>query len=170
MDNQDAIIKRLEEENCLLKKTAEKENIFRSLFENSLDGIFFIGADNIIKEWNRGFEDMLGIPKKEAIGKNLWDVFNMVIEHDTYSKEEIESIRTRMNDIISRKKQTNFVRKIVNLQTRQERTIHTLYFPVYHSETYTMCVICRDITVNDNSGSEPAGEKERVQIQVNILS
>ena len=191
MDNQDAIIKRLEEENSLLKKQlsqfeadkkeygkehenearlAEDESIFRSIFENSLDGIFLIGADSNIKEWNRGFEDMLGIPKKEAIGKNLWEVFNLVIEHDTYSKEEIEDIRNRMNDIISRKQQTNFVRKIVNLQTRQERTIHTLYFPVYHSETYTMCIICRDITVNEDKEKEPPVGKERVQVQVNILS
>jgi len=170
MDNQEEIIKRLEAENSLLKKQAEDESIFRSIFENSLDGIILIGADNTVKEWNRGFEDMLGISKKQAIGKNLWEVFGLVLSDDTYSKEEIEELRSRLNDVILRKQQTNFVRKIVNLDTRQERTIHTLYFPVYHSETYTMCIICRDITVNDNNEKELPVGKERVQVQVNILS
>jgi len=190
MENLHDIIERLEKENSLLKKQlsqseidkkkyeeelevktrqAENEGMFRSIFENSLDGIILIGSDNIVKEWNRGFEDMLGISKGEAVGKNLWDVFNLIIKHDTYSKEELEEMRIKLNAVIAREQQTNFVRKIVNLQTRQERTIHTLYFPVYQSETYTMCIICRDITVDANKGKEQKAEKERLQVQVNIL-
>ena len=171
MDHLNEIVKRLEEENGVLKNLlsqlevglkkcrtefendsdlAESECIFRNIFENSIDGILLIGANNVIKEWNRGLEDMLGISKEEAIGKNLWDVFNLLLEHDTYSKEEIEELRNQLNIVISRGQQTNFVRRIVNLQTHQERTIHTLYFPVYHSNTYTLCIICRDITINVN--------------------
>ena len=190
MDQNIEIIKRLEDENLLLKKQllqfkdeeiefekehetvirlAESEGIFRSIFENSLDGIILIGEDCIIKEWNRGFEDMLGISKEEAVGRNLWDVFNLILEHDTYSKDEIEDIRTKLNAVIAREQQTNFVRKIVNLQTREERIIHTLYFPVYQSETCTMCIICRDVTPNVNKEKEVITDKERLQVQVNIL-
>jgi len=175
MDNHNTIIKQLEEENSLLKNLvlqmetgikefremhekdaniAETECIFRSIFENSLDGIIVISENSIVKEWNRGFEDMLGITKEEAVGKNLWDVFNLIIEHDTYSKDEIEEIRSRLKSVVAREMQTNFVRKIVNLRTRQERIIHTLYFPVYHSKTYSMCIICRDITVVNKDAAQ----------------
>jgi len=190
MDNLKDIIRQLEEENSLLKKQlsqleadqkeyrkeheiaihlAETEGILRSIVDNSLDGIVLIGEDNIVKEWNRGFVDMLGISKAEAVGKNLWEVFNLIFALDTYSKEEIEDIRSRMNDIISCKQQTNFVRKIVNLKTRQIRTIHTIYFPVYQSGICTMCIVCRDITVLDKE-KETTVEKERLQVQVNIMS
>ena len=194
MDQHLEIIKRLEEENSLLKKQvsqleadikkfekkyekeieiethlAEDVGILRSIVENSLDGIILIGEDSIVQEWNRGFEDMLGISKAEAIGKNLWDVFELLIAHGTYSKEEIDDLRTRLNDVISRKQQTNFVRKLVNLQTLQERTIHTIYFPVYQGQTCIMCIVCRDITVNANKETEPVAEKEHLQVQVNII-
>ena len=190
MDQYHEIIRRLEEENSLLKKQvsqleadiekygkehenairlAESEGILRSIVENSLDGIILIGENSIVKEWNRGFEDMLGISKAEAIGKNLWDVFELLITHGTYSKEEIDDLRTRLNDVISRKQQTNFVRKLVNLQTRQELTIHTIYFPVYQGQTCNMCIVCRDITVNVNKEKEPTVEKEHLQVQVNII-
>ena len=184
MDKHHDIIERLEEENRLLKKQLsqleadkasyekhlESEGILRSIVENSLDGIILIGEDNIVMEWNRGFEDMLGISKAEAIGKNLWDVFELLITHGTYSKEEIDDLRTRLNDVISRKQQTNFVRKLVNLQTRQERTIHTIYFPVHQGQTRTMCIVCRDITIGVNKENEPLATKDRVQVQVNIIS
>jgi len=171
MDYHQEIIQRLEEENKVLSglllqleaslkrcrtehenltHLADSDCVFRTIFDNSLDGIILIGEDAVIKEWNRGFEDMLGIAKAEAVGKNLWEVFNMLIEHDTYSKDEIEEMRSQLNVVISRGQQTNFVRKIKNLKTRQERTIHMLYFPVFHSNTYTLCIICRDITVNAN--------------------
>ena len=165
MNHYDEIIKRLEEENSLLKKQlsqleadkqmsgknethlTENESIFRSVVENSMDGIVLIGEDKVVKEWNRGFVDMLGISKTEAVGKNLWEVFDLIFALDTYSKEEIEDVRMRLNDAISHKQQTNIVRKIVNLKTRQERIIHTIYFPVYQGQTYTICIVCRDVTV-----------------------
>ena len=168
MDEHHEIIKRLEQENSLLKKQLsqleadkkkyekvleektrleESESILVNIIENSLSGVALIGNDNIVKKWNRGFEDMLGISKTEAVGKNLWDVFNMVFALDTYNKEEIEELRSRLNAAISNEQQTSFVRKIVNLKTRQERTIHTIYFPVNHSETHS-CIVCRDITIS----------------------
>ena len=190
MDQHLDIIKRLEEENSLLKKQLsqleadvkkyekeheekarleENESIFRNIIENSLSGVALIGEGNVVKEWNRRFEDMLGISKAEVVGKNLWDVFNMIFDLDTYSKEAIEELRSRLNAAISHEQQTSFVQKIVNLKTRQERTIHTIYFPVNHSDKCTMCIICRDITVDETNEKELQVEKERLQVQVNIL-
>jgi len=171
MDHLQEIIQRLEEENRLLNgllsqleaslkrcrtehenlhHLAESECIFRTIIDNSLDGIILIDENSLIKEWNRGFEDMLGILKNEVVGKNLWEAFQLIIENDIYSKEEIEEMRSQLNVVIARGQQTNFVRTIKNLKTKQERTIHMLYFPVFHSNTYTLCIICRDITVNIN--------------------
>ena len=168
MDHHHEIVKRLEEENSLLKKQLsqleadkkiyekaleekirleESESILGSIIENSLSGVALIGADNIVKKWNRGFEDMLGISKAEVVGKNLWDAFNMIFALDTYSKEEIEDLRSKLKDAMSLEQQTSFAWKVMNLKTRQERTIHTIFFPVNHSETHSLCIVCRDITV-----------------------
>ena len=184
MNQPEDIIKQLEDENNLLKeklsqleadqKKCEKESekkpyqidnegVFRSIFDNSMDGIFLIEEDGVITEWNRGFEDMLGISRNEVIGKNIWDAFHLMLLEEEYSKEEIEEMSNKLKDIITHQEQTTFVRKIVNFKTKQKRMIHTLYFPVNQRENTTICVICRDITVSINKENELLMEKERLQ-------
>ena len=139
------------------------ENVFRSIFEHSTDGIILLGEDGLIKEWNRGAENMSGFTKEQAIGKNLWDVICMILPYGRYSKEEIEEMRVELYEIIARKEQTTVIRKIVNLKTQEERSVHTLYFPIIQSETSYICVNCRDITENVRREQELLIEKERLE-------
>ena len=153
------LIKRKEHE----LRIAESENTFHSIFDNSIDGLMLIGEDGNIRDWNRGAENMSGFPKEQVIGKNLWDVTNMTLPQDRYSKEEIEGMRVRLNEIITRKEQTTLIWKIVNQKTQQERTIHALYITVHRSEVTDICIICRDITENVNREQELLVEKERLE-------
>jgi len=137
--------------------------VFQSIFDNSTDGIVLIGEDGIIKEWNRGVENITGFSKEQAIGKKLWNVVAMLLPYGRYSKKEIEEMRVQFIETISRKEQTIFIRKFVNLKTQQESTLHTLYFPIPQHETTDICVIYRDITESVKREQELLVVKERLE-------
>ena len=52
------------------KELRESENKFRSIIENSLDGIYLIDGQGLIIEWNPGIEKITLLTKKQVIGPN----------------------------------------------------------------------------------------------------
>ena len=52
----------------------ESEEKFRSIFENSLDGITLADEQGNIVVWNGGIESLTGLSRKDTIGRPLWDV------------------------------------------------------------------------------------------------
>ena len=141
----------------------ENENVFRSIFENSIDSIILVGEGGVIKEWNRGAENMTGFSKEQIIGKPFWNVINMMLSYDRYSTEELEEMRIQYHEIIFRKEQTTVIRKIIHQKTQQERTIHSTYLPIVQSETTNICVFSHDITENIKREQELLIEKERLE-------
>ena len=144
-------------------KLTESEITFRSIFNNSVDGIFLVGPDYIIREWSVGYEKLSGVPKEQAIGRTLWDVINSLISPNKYKEDDLEQQHKQLDHIISSKIQTTVTRHIINPKTKQERIIHTHYFPVYLPEVTMMGAISRDITESMEKESELLAEKERMQ-------
>lgn len=73
----------------LLKIYDEKNTILESIG----DGFFAVDKDWIVNYWNKEAEKLLGVTKKQALGNNLWDVFDHTAKSTSYSKYQ-EAIDT----------------------------------------------------------------------------
>jgi CheY-like chemotaxis protein/signal transduction histidine kinase len=55
------------------KRLAESEQRYRTLMDSANDGIFILAPDGVIREVNRRFEEILGLPKLKIMGRNVRD-------------------------------------------------------------------------------------------------
>ena len=53
------------------RRLAESEQRYRTLMESANDGIFILAPDGVIREVNRRFEEILGLPKHQIIGRGV---------------------------------------------------------------------------------------------------
>ncbi len=127
-------------------KLAESETTFRSIFDNSIDGIFLTDLNGIVKEWSSGYEQLSGISKKQAIGNHIWDVVEMMLPQGKYNNAELSQMKADLNTIIHHQEQKIITRQIVNQKTKKDRITHTLYFPVCLPGSTMMGAISRDAT------------------------
>lgn len=80
------------------RKQAE-QNIRKAYYERNTilesigDGFFAVDKSWTINYWNREAEKLLGVTKKQALGNNLWDVFDHMAKSTSYSKY-LEAIDT----------------------------------------------------------------------------
>jgi len=52
----------------------ESEAKFRSLVDQSVDGVVLVDQSGVVIEWNHGEEQITGIPRSEAIGSYFWEI------------------------------------------------------------------------------------------------
>jgi PAS domain S-box-containing protein len=62
-----------------LEALRESEGKFRSVIEQSADGIVLSDERGIVVEWNRAQEQITGIKRTEALGKPVWDELYQVL-------------------------------------------------------------------------------------------
>ena len=144
-------------------KLAEDEGIFRSIFENSEDGIVLVGENGIVKEWSHGYEKLSGITKEEAVGQNFWDLAKTMLSQSVYSEDDVDKMHVAFIDVLSQKKRMTLVRHIYNRKTKQEKITQTNYFPVALADSVMLGGTIRDITNIMEKERELIAEKERLQ-------
>jgi PAS domain-containing protein len=52
----------------------ESETRFRSVVEQSHDGISLTDEQGLVIEWNQAMEQITGLPAREIVGRPMWDV------------------------------------------------------------------------------------------------
>jgi len=57
----------------------ENEEKFRSLVEQSTDGVILIDEQGMIIEWNQAQSKITGIPKASALGANFWNIQHQIM-------------------------------------------------------------------------------------------
>jgi two-component system, cell cycle sensor histidine kinase and response regulator CckA len=100
-----------------------REERFRNVFEQSSDGIFITGIDGSIIEWNEKIEQLTGIPKIDAVDKNIHDVYTSMISGNT-DNERLGQIQ-KYNEILSQ------VQKGIQVQNTFETSIQSLDGSLY---------------------------------------
>jgi PAS domain S-box-containing protein len=69
------------------KALRESEARFRSIVEQSDDGIVLIDPNGLIAEWNTGQERITGISRSEVIGKPSWNVRALSTPHEQHTAD-----------------------------------------------------------------------------------
>lgn len=75
----------------------EKDTILESIG----DGFITLNENYIVTYWNSAAEELLNTPKKEILGKNLWEVFDEAIDsvsHRNYNRVMLERIPIDFED------------------------------------------------------------------------
>ncbi len=71
----------------------QREQDFRSIVENSGDGIVISDNQGVIREWNKAMEDISGLSQDTVVERELFDVQAQLIPDNRRSPELIERIK-----------------------------------------------------------------------------
>ncbi|MEI6128224.1 MAG: response regulator, partial [Pseudomonadota bacterium] len=75
------------------QRLAQSENKFRSIVEQSVDGIFLYDGHGAILEWNRGMERLTQFMRDQVMGRPLWDIIYGCLPDTLKASMTLESMR-----------------------------------------------------------------------------
>jgi diguanylate cyclase (GGDEF)-like protein/PAS domain S-box-containing protein len=79
----------------------ESEEKFRSLVEQSPDGIFMADEYGAIVEWNHGQENVSGLMREEVLGKPVWDIQWNLMPEEFRTEENLERLKSMFKGILA---------------------------------------------------------------------
>jgi PAS domain S-box-containing protein len=125
------------------------EEKFRSVIEQSADGIVLTDTDGMIIEWNRGAERILGLKRKDVLGRPIWDVQTSIAPAEKRTPEDSEKLKTMLMAFF-RTQQAPWVNRLVEIgivcPDGAKRTIQALVFPISSQSGPMFCGIFRDVS------------------------
>lgn len=128
---------------------SESEAKFRSLVEQSPDGIFMAGEDGAIVEWNCGQEHVSGLMKKDVFGRPIWDVSWQLLPEEIRTIDALDHLRSDFNEVLAsgRGPWLNLPREtIFQLIDGVYRNVEVIMYTYKTEVGYRIGGIVRDIT------------------------
>jgi PAS domain S-box-containing protein len=129
-----------------LKISEEK---FRSIIEQSADGIVLTDPEGILIEWNRGAERIMGLRRRDILGQPLWSVQLRMAPADKRTPEDAEKLKAVLMSFF-RTQQAPWLNRLIETGIERpdgaRRTIQTLVFFIQTQSGPLVCGIFRDVT------------------------
>ncbi len=132
----------------------ESEEKFRSVIEQSLDGIMLIDDDGTVVECSKGVESITGINSESNIGKKVWEtdlIPNITGEYnsdyrtdlglDNLKKFIMGYVRTGVSPLGISSFELTYTRP-----DKEKRVVLFNYSPITSEKGNMLCTIARDIT------------------------
>ncbi len=148
------LIEDITERKRIERAIRESEEKFRSVIEQSRDGIMLIDNDGTIIECSKGVESISGMSLGTNIGKKIWEtgfITNVTGEYNSdYRTQEglnnlkkfiIEYVRTGVSPLGINSFELTFTRP-----DKEKRVVLFNYSPIRSEKGNMICMIARDIT------------------------
>jgi PAS domain S-box-containing protein len=137
----------------LLNKTLEK---YKTIFENSVEGIVLIDDTGTVTEWNKCFENRTGFTKEVAIGKKLWEIQHSILTKDWKNKYPEDTLEKIWMNIINTLPENEIFKAEGQFLDSEGSLILTedIICPISLHEGKYYCIIQRDLTDRRNSEQE----------------
>ncbi len=126
----------------------ESETKFRSIVEQSIDGIMLIDESGIIVEWNNALERITGLSKMNTIGKSLTDIDFNPKPGGVFSGRKYGLIDI-VQEIIEKKGTKNFNKPFEDELSKKDGSIislQSIVYPIITDKGIMIGSVIRDIT------------------------
>ncbi len=127
----------------------DTESRFRSVMEQSSEGIILIDESGAIIEWNRAQEQITGRSRSEVLGRPTWEVIGELIPREKRSDQFLDVARHWVTHVL----QTGQVPQEMRLHEHDfvrpdgtRRYLQVLLYPIRAGKGFWTGVICRDVT------------------------
>jgi PAS domain S-box-containing protein len=152
------------------KKLEESEEKFRSIIEQSGDGIVLIDEKGKIIEYNATMEKICGIRRADAIGRKMWEIQYRILTPDKRSNFTFEAYR--QNFILSMKKgSANWIDNVFEVNAVREdgapMVLQILVSLIRVGPKKTFVSFCRDVTTLRKAEKELA-DQNKLLVEKNI--
>ncbi len=131
------------------EKLIESEDRFRSLVEQTSEGIMILDEQGRIIELNRALETITGYSEKEALGKHGWEFLYQILPTEQRKSKLFRMVRSKYQDFIQNKLPIggdNFFELPIQTKDGSKRYIQQSVFPIKTGHGYHLGAISRDIT------------------------
>lgn len=127
----------------------ESEQKFRSIVEQTSDGIHLTNERGTIIEWNHGSEQITGVQRGEALGKMSWDVIYNLMPADKKSPALYENYKASIQDFL-RTGHAPWAKQLMDHELQRadgtRRYVQQVGFPIKTDNGFMMCATMRDVT------------------------
>jgi PAS domain S-box-containing protein len=133
----------------------ESEEKFRTLIEQSAEGVMLADEDGNIVEWNHACERMMGLEQSQVLGRPLWDIMMKVIAPERVTAERREAIKSGTLEALRTGKSHLFVAPIemefYQLSSKEKHYFHQTIFPIKTEKGHRIASLIEDITERKKS-------------------
>lgn len=151
----------------------ESEQKFRSIIEQSSDGINLADEEGILIEWNRGAEEITGIPRDEALGHMYWDILYRLFPDSLKTPQAYEQCKLSIQ-VFFETGTAPWINRVAELKF-QHASGYPLYaqqlcFPITTHKGVMACAIFRNITDRVNAEQALRQSEERYRLVSELIS
>ncbi len=139
------IVRNITEGRRAFEALEQSELKYRSIIENSQDGIGLFDSEGKIVEWNPGLERITGLSKADVLGQTYWEIRSFLAPKDVSNGETIEKIKDFLPNLLQ-ENQDQLPEIRIQRPDGSERTIHLLTFVIRNNESTKVGGIFRDVT------------------------
>lgn len=125
------------------------EQKFRSIVENSEDGISLVDENGNIIEWNSAQEHITGLKRDEVLGMPTWDVSFRLVPDERKAPEEYEKIKSFMQRLLDKGRialRGWFEEQEILCPDKTHKNLHAVVFPIKTEKGFRIGTISRDFT------------------------
>ena len=108
------------------RQLKESEQKFRSVIEQSTDGIVMINEEGRIVEWNTAQEQITGWTREQVIDQPIWDIQFQLQPQDTKNSWSIESLQAVTMALLQKGEVPSKYRSTEKMIQRPDNTVCTL--------------------------------------------
>ena len=125
------------------------EEKFRSIIENSRDGISLCDEQGSIIEWNDGEQEITGLAREDVLGKPTWDVEFQMFPRQAQTPELYENFKAAHEALLATGNSPFAGKRIEREIVRADgetRTVSVIITPIPTARGFMVGSISRDIT------------------------
>ena len=130
----------------------ESEQLFRSMIEQSTDGLVLTDEQGLIIEWNQGVERITGLTRQNVLGQSFWEVQRqLVVQAGESLPIEFEMLKQELA-IFHATGQAPWLNQVVDVHyyhvNGRRSIVEMLSFPIKTEKGYMAGSILRDVTAS----------------------